>query len=158
MFREIRRKRNEININDAKYLLNKERRGILAVNGDDGYPYAVPVNYLYSEVDNAIYFHGSKVGHKIDSIKKSDKVCFTVFGNEQIKEEAWAPYMQSVVIFGRCILIDNQDVAISILKKFASKYYPNMELIEEEVSKSANAVQMFKINIEHISAKQIKEK
>lgn len=158
MFREMRRKKNELNIDEAKCLLHKERRGVLAVNGEDEYPYAIPINYLYSEIDNAIYFHGSKVGHKVDSIKKSDKVCFTVFGNESIKEEAWASHMQSVVIFGRCRLIDNVDIGIDILRKFASKYYPDAKLIEEEISSSGSGVQMFKIDIEHISAKQIKEK
>ena len=47
MFREIRRKKKEIDITSAKKLLKSCRRGVIAVNGDDGYPYAVPVNYLY---------------------------------------------------------------------------------------------------------------
>ena len=41
MFREIRKKKNEINIAMAKLLLESSRRGVLAVNGDDGYPYAI---------------------------------------------------------------------------------------------------------------------
>ena len=49
MFRSIRNKRNEISTDEAKELLRSSRRGILAVNGDDGYPYAIPINYLYDE-------------------------------------------------------------------------------------------------------------
>lgn len=95
MFRPMRRKKKEISEEAAKQLLQKERRGVFAVNGDDGYPYAVPVNYYYSEEDNKIYFHGARAGHKVDALKQDDKVCFTVYGNETIKEETWAPYMQA---------------------------------------------------------------
>ena len=158
MFREFRRKNKEISIEEIKKLLINERRGVLSVQGDDGYPYAVPINYLYSEMDNKIYFHGSKVGHKTESILKNDKVCFTVYGNETIKDELWAPYLQSVVLFGRCKQITNKEAIISFLFSFASKYYPNKELIDEEIDKSINAVSMFEITIEHMTGKQIQEK
>lgn len=99
MFRPMRRKKNEISQEAAKQLLHQERRGVFAVNGDDGYPFAIPVNYYYCEEEGKIYFHGARVGHKVDALKKNDKICFTVYGNETIKEETWAPYMQSVVVF-----------------------------------------------------------
>ena len=158
MFREMRRKKKEITAAAAKHLLTIERRGVLAVNGDDGYPYAIPVNYLYCEDEGKIYFHGSRVGHKVDAIKRSDKICFTVFGNESVRDEAWAPYVQSAVIFGRCKLIADQDIAISLVRKLAAKYYPDARLVEEEVAASGRAVQMFEITIEHISGKEIQEK
>ena len=104
MFRPVRKKKNEISVEAAKRLLHTERRGVFAVNGDDGYPYAIPVNFFYDEEANQIYFHGSRAGHKADAIRRSDKVCFTVYGNETVRDEAWAPYMQSAVVFGRCRL------------------------------------------------------
>lgn len=92
MFRSVRKKKNEINILDTNNLLQNSRRGILAVNGDDGYPYAIPINFIYDQKNNKIYFHGARVGHKVDSLKASDKICFTVYGNETIKKESWAPF------------------------------------------------------------------
>ena len=89
MFRSIRKKKNEISIDAAKELLRCSRRGVLAVNGDDGYPYAVPINYLYQEDENKIIFHGAKAGYKVDCLKACDKVCFTVYGNENTKEDAY---------------------------------------------------------------------
>ena len=74
MFREIRRKNREISIDSAKQLLQSSRRGVLAVNGDDGYPYAIPINYLYDDEAQRIYFHGAKIGHKVDALRASDKV------------------------------------------------------------------------------------
>ena len=47
MFRPMRRKTRAISDEAAKALLLNEKRGILAVNGDDGYPFARPVNYFY---------------------------------------------------------------------------------------------------------------
>lgn len=97
MFRELRRKTREISTEATKQLLKTERRGILAVNGEDGYPYAIPLNYYYDEEQNKIYFHGARAGYKYDMIKASDKVCFTVVGKEQIKnpDEQWAPYLRA---------------------------------------------------------------
>jgi uncharacterized protein len=160
MFRSIRRKKREISQELAEALLQSSRRGVLAVNGDDGYPYAVPINFLYDKDSNRIYFHGAKAGHKFDSIKACDKVCFTVYGNETIKnkDEAWAPFMQSTVVFGRCHLLDAGPETIEILKRLARKYYPTEELIDAEVAKDGRGVQMFEIEIEHLSGKEIQEK
>ena len=66
----------------------------------------VPVNYFYDSNAGKIYFHGARAGHKVDALKASDKVCFTVYGNETVKEEAWAPFVQSTVVFGRCHLVE----------------------------------------------------
>ena len=158
MFREIRKKQNEISIDAAKELLRCSRRGVLAVNGDSNYPYAIPVNYLYDEEAQKIYFHGAKAGHKVDSLKACDKVCFTVIGKEIVKEEPWAPFLQSVVVFGRCHLVENQEDCIRLVKKFAMKYYPDEKLVDEEVKISGKAVQMFEIEIEHLSGKEVQER
>ncbi len=159
MFRPIRKKKNEISTEESKKLLHDARRGVLAVNGDNNYPYAIPVNYLYDEENRKIYFHGSRIGHKADAIKTCDKVCFTVFGNETVKEEeSWAPFLQSVVIFGRCHLIEDQPAATALLKRFAMKFYPNENMVDEGIAASGKAVQMYEIEIEHFSGKQVQER
>ena len=156
MFRPIRRKKKEISTDEAKKLLTEARRGVLAVNGDDGYPYAIPINYYYDEENQKIYFHGSRVGHKVDALKKCDKVCFTVLGQENIKAEEWAPFVQSVVVFGRCHLID--DPSEIQIRRFAMKYYPDEKPVNEEISISGKAVQMYEIVIEHFSGKEVQER
>ena len=158
MFRPVRKKANEISVEEAKKLLRESRRGVLAVNGDDGYPYAVPINYLYDEETQVIIFHGSKVGHKVDALKRSDKVCFTVYGNETIKDEAWAPYMQSAVVFGRCRLPEYGEESMALLKRFAMKYYPGESMVDAEIADAGKAAQMYVIDIEHISGKEVQEK
>lgn len=158
MFRPIRRKSREISTEAAKQLLKQERRGVLAVNGDDGYPYALPINYLYDEEENKIYFHGALAGHKYDSIKACDKVCFTVYGNEHIEDVEWAPYMQSTILYGRCHMIADQEQAVKLVKKLAMKYYPDEQTADVEIAQSAKGMQMYEIEIEHLTGKQIQER
>ena len=155
MFRKIRKIKNEIDNDAVDSLLHSCRRGVLSMNGDDGYPYSIPINYYYDEANQKIYFHGAKAGYKVDSLNRCDKVCFTVFGNENIKELPWAPYVQSVVVFGRCHLIDTDN---EILKTFAMKYYPSSDLADMEIKEGSKFVQMYEISIEHKSGKQVQEK
>ena len=158
MFRPARRKNREISIEDTKKILSDERRGVLAVNGDEGYPYAIPINYIYDDENQKIYFHGARIGHKVDSIKKCDKVCFTVYGPEVIKDEAWAPYVKSAVVFGRCHIIEDAAAADARLRQLAMKYYPNEITVNEEIEASGKAVQMYEIVVEHMSGKEIQER
>lgn len=158
MFRAIRKKKNEIDAEAAKALLRSGRRGVLAVNGDDGYPYAIPINYVYDGDARKIYFHGARTGHKVDALRACDKVCFTVYGNETIREEAWAPFMQSVVVFGRCHLVEAGDRAAALLKQFAMKYYPDEQMVDDEIARAGKAAQIFEIEIEHLSGKEVQER
>lgn len=158
MFRPIRRKNREISLDETRKILREARRGVLAVNGDEGYPYAIPINYYYDEEEQKIFFHGARAGHKIDALKKCDKVCFTVLGSEEIKAEEWAPYVKSAVVFGRCHLMEDASAAETRLRQLAGKYYPNQELINEEIALSGKAVQMYEIEMEHMSGKEIQER
>ena len=115
MFRDIRKKKNQISTEAAEQLLIQARRGVLAVNGREGYPYAIPINYYYDREAQKIYFHGARAGHKAEAIRACDKVCFTVYGSETIREEAWAPYLRSVVVFGRCRLLEQSPETMALL-------------------------------------------
>ncbi len=158
MFRPVRRIKNALGEEATKEILRSARRGVLAVNGDGGYPYAIPINYLYDEESGKIYFHGAKAGHKADSINKCDKVCFTAYGDEIIREEAWAPFMRSAVVFGRCRVIEERAQTLILVKRLAMKYYPDERLADEEIAASGKAVRMYEIEIEHMSGKEIQER
>ena len=158
MFRPMRRAARAIPDETAKKLLAESCRGVLAVNGDDGYPFAIPVNYFYEEAQGKIYFHGAKAGQKVDALKKSDKVCFTVYGNEHFELGEWAPYVQSTVAFGRCHLIEDAALTEAKVRELAAKYYPGPEEIEAEIAKAIKGVQLYEIEIEHLTGKQIQEK
>lgn len=156
MFRPLRRSNRQLENDKVIALLKNEKRAILAVHGENDYPYAVPINYIYDEDTNKIYFHGAGAGQKYDALMKDNKVCFTVYGNEQYKDDDWAPYMQSVIIFGKCNKVEENK--LDYLRLLAKKYYPSDEEIEKEIHLAGKIVQVFEITIDHICGKQIQEK
>lgn len=158
MFRPLRKKDNEIGIEAINHVLHTARRGVMAVHGDDGYPYAVPLNYFYDEEAQKIYFHGAHAGHKVDALKACDKVCFTVYGEEMIKAEPWAPFLQSVVVFGRCHLLQSGPETLKLIKRFAMKYFPDEELVDREITAVGMAAQVYEIDIEHLCGKEVQER
>lgn len=158
MFRPMRRAKRAISDEDARSLLAKGRRATLAVNGDDGYPFAFPIDYRFDADANKIYFHGAKAGQKVDALRRSDKVCLTVMGNERLEDGEWAPYVQSVVVFGRCRLVDDAAKTEVEVRRLALKYYPSAEEVERELEKYLSAVQLYEIEIEHLTGKQVQEK
>ena len=158
MFRDIRKKKNQISTEAAEQLLIQARRGVLAVNGREGYPYAIPINYYYDREAQKIYFHGARAGHKAEAIRACDKVCFTVYGGEFYKNDHWAPYVQSVLVYGRCRLVENIAVTEARVRELAMKYYPSAEEVEAEIAKDLRAVQLYEITVEHMTGKQVHEK
>lgn len=158
MFRPMRRMKRAISDEDARGLLAGGRRAVLAVNGDDGYPFAFPIDYRFDADANKIYFHGAKAGQKVDALRRSDKVCLTVMGNERLEDGEWAPYVQSVVVFGRCRLVDDAAKTEAEVRRLALKYYPSAEEVERELEKYLSAVQLYEIEIEHLTGKQVQEK
>lgn len=158
MFRKIRRVKNEISIEDAKNLLTNNKRGVLSLNGDGGYPYAFPINFYYEKSENKIYFHGAKKGHKIDSMLDNPKACFTTYDDGILSEDGWSYYVSSAVVFGKMELVDDEKIALEKVRKLSAKYYPNAQLIDDAVKESFAAVQIFALNIEHISGKRVNER
>lgn len=157
MFREVREKTNEISREVSVKLLHEARRSIFSLSGDNNYPQGVPLNYLFDEENKKIYFYSSGAGHKVAAIEESDKVCFTVIGDEVIKKEPWTPHVKSVLVFGRCQLIQDQDRSMALLKRFAMKYYPNESMVDEEITLTGKGARIFEITIEHLSGKEVQE-
>ena len=158
MFRAMRRAKREISLEETKQLLRESRRGVLAMNGDDGYPYAIPINYLYDEARQQILFHSAREGQKAEALERCNKVCFTVYGNERILKEAWAPYVQSAVVFGKCRIIEDAAQKKALLKRFAMKYFPEESIADNEIAASGDRVRLYVIDIEHMTGKQIQER
>lgn len=159
MFREMRRLKQQVSDIECKKILKGEKRAALSVIGEDGYPYTVPINFYYDENDNGIYFHGAKEGHKADAIQKCDKVCFTTWNQGFKKDGGWEWNVTSVVVFGKIKFVDDKTVMEDRLRKMAAKYYPDEEEIEAEMTSPAfHHVQMFEIEIEHMTGKLVNEK
>ena len=100
MFRELVRKKQQLSSQECSEILLQQTRCVLSVNGDDGYPYGMPMNYFYDEESGHIFMHGGKSGHKIDAIKRDARVSLCVFEQGEKKNDDWFYTVRSVFIFG----------------------------------------------------------
>lgn len=153
MFREMRRKRQALSEEASIEILERCTSGVLAVAGDDGYPYAVPMSYVYH--DGKLYFHCAEEGHKIDAIAENDKVSFCVIDKDQIVEEEFTTYFRSVIVFGRARVMSDGQAKISAMRMLADKYSPNRaEARDEEIQQQLAHLGMIELTVEHISGKE----
>lgn len=124
----MRRFKQQISADECAAVLKNETRGVLSLLGDDGYPYGIPMNHYYCEEDGKLYFHGAKEGHKIDSLKRCDKVCYTVYDKGYRREGEWSLNVKSVVVFGRISLVENEEKQLTSAQSFAENS-PTMKTI-----------------------------
>lgn len=154
MFREMRRKKQQLSEAECVEILEKNTCGVLAVRGDGGYPYAVPLSYVYAE--GAVYFHCAKSGHKLDAIRDCDKVSFCVVDRDVVVPEEYTTYYRSVIVFGKASILEREDEFYGAVEKLAVKYHPkdSKENRDSTIEKSRDAMYMVKIQIEHLTGKQ----
>ena len=157
MFRKMRRFKQALSEEICAEVLANERRGVLSVIGDDGYPYGVPLNFYYDKERGSIYFHSAKVGHKVDAMNADDKVCFTVFEKDGEPTDDWSVYVDSVICFGRARELEGEDKERAA-RLFGAKYFPTEEELEKEMGEPFTRVRMTGIKIEHMSGKHVHEK
>ena len=157
MFREVTRTARRLEKEETISLLRDELRGVLSVQGDDGYPYGIPLNHYYSDEDGLIYFHSGMTGHKIDSIKRCDKACFCVFDRGEKKDGDWALTIRSAVVFGRIEIIDDRERIGRIARELSRKFTKDEEYIDLEIEKNGDRTLMFALRPEHITGKWVRE-
>lgn len=157
MFRELVRKNKRISDAECIELLTKETRGILSVNGDDGYPYGMPMNHFYNSEDGCIYFHCGKNGHRLDALKNSDKVSFCVCEQGFKEAEDWAYTVRSVIVFGRMQIVDDLTEVSRIARLLSYKFTQDEDYIQNEIRQYAKATLLLKLIPEHICGKKVKE-
>ena len=157
MFRPMRRIKQQLQKEECIKILKNEVRGVLAVLGDDDYPYTIPLDFYYDETKNKIYFHGAREGHKIDSIQKHDKVSFCVYNKGvQVDGKKGLDY-KSVIVFGRIKIVDDMNKTIDVCRKLSEQFDFGEKYIEEEIQKFAKFVTVLELTPEHICGKQVNE-
>ncbi len=153
MFREMRRKKQKLSAEETEAILEHATHGVLSLIGDDGYPYGVPISYVYA--DNKIYIHSALEGHKIDAIRACDKVSFTVVDADDIVADEYTTYFRSAIAFGRARILEDREEKMKALRLLGDHYNPGQEqALEAEISKGFERLHMIEISIEHMSGKQ----
>lgn len=156
MFRKMRRFKQQLPEAQCVEILKSEPRGVLAVLGDEGYPYAVPLDFIYK--DGKLFFHSAMEGHKVDALRACDKASFCVMDQGEPVEGDWALWFNSVICFGRVRLVEDREETIRIARDLGLKYYPNEQDVEDEIRKDGHRVLCMELTIEHMTGKHVHEK
>lgn len=157
MFRPMMRQKQQLSREECIALLCQEWRGVLSVQGDDGYPYGLPTNFWYCQEDGRLYFHSGKQGHKIDAIRRCDKASLCVYDQGYREEGDWALHFKSVIVFGRIRVVEDHDRAIEITRQLSCKYTSDAAYIEDEIEKAGPGTLCFALEVEHMTGKLVKE-
>ena len=157
MFRELQRKNKQISMEECIELLKKEKRGVLSVLGDDDYPYGMPMNHWYNEEDGKIYFHCGKSGHRLDALRKCNKVSFCTYDSGYREDGDWALHVKSVIVFGTIAIVEDMETIADVARKLSYKFTQDEEYIQNEIDKYAKATLLMQLTPEHICGKQITE-
>lgn len=154
MFREMRRRKQVLAEDEVIAILEKGKSGVLALLGDDDYPYAVPISYVYC--DSKIYFHGAKNGHKIDAIRKCFKASFCVIDQDQIIPEEYTTYFRSIIAFGKIRIMQDESEIRKAIMALALKYNQtdNPQGREAAINRDWKPLCMIEFDIEHITGKE----
>ena len=157
MFREVARKKQALTSEQIEKILKAEKRGVLSVQGDNGYPYGLPINFWYNEENGYIYFHSGKNGHKTDAISSDNKVSFCVYDEGCRKDGEWALNISSVIVFGRMHTVEDSEKANQIYRSMSLKYTSDIEYIDSEIQKFAKDTVCYELQPEHITGKIVNE-
>ena len=149
----MRRHRQQLSREECERILGRCTSGVLALTGDGGYPYAVPLSYVYA--DGAIIFHSAVEGHKVDAIRRDSRCSFCVIEQDEIKPAEFTTYFRSVIAFGRIQILEDDNEKVQALRLLGSRYSPGDEHgLQHEIDKSLDHVLLLRLDVEHLSGKQ----
>lgn len=152
-FREMRRKRQQLSDEESIGILQKSTSGTLALLGDNGYPYAVPISYVYS--DGKLYFHSALTGHKVDAIRGCDKASFCVIDQDNVQPEKYTTFFRSVIAFGKIHVVEDETEKLKIARLLGNRYNPNQEeSLQKEIETGLSRMLAIRFDIEHLTAKE----
>ena len=154
MFREMRRKNQALSKKEIITILNRGMSGVLALSGDDNYPYAVPISYVY--YDNNLYFHCAKKGHKLDAIQRNAKASFCVIDRDKIVSDDYTTYFRSVIAFGQIKVITDEQEKRQAIENLAIKYAPNDTSLGRKmvIDREWTLLCVLKMSIDHMTGKE----
>ena len=152
-FREMRRKRQQLSEEESIAILQKATAGTLALLGDNDYPYAVPISYVYHE--GKLFFHSALAGHKVDAIRKYDKASFCVIEQDDVQPERYTTFYRSVIAFGRIRIIEDEQEKLQIARMLGNRYNPNHEEgLQKEIESGLSRMLAIRFDIEHLTGKE----
>lgn len=154
MFRTMRRKRQELTRTEIDEILYRGTSGVLALSGDDEYPYAVPISYVYD--GKSIYFHCAKTGHKLDAITRNAKASFCVVDQDEVVAREYTSYFRSVIAFGEMRVLEDETQKRTAMEKMGLKYAPSdtADNRSRAIERDWKPLCVLQLQIAHVTGKQ----
>ena len=159
MFRAMRRFKQQISEEECIRILQEEKRGVLSMHGEDGYPYGIPMNHWHNPENGKLYFHCAKTGHKLDAIRKNDKVSYCVYDQGFRKDGDWALNIRSVVVFCRARIVDDAEddlrrrIAVGLCRKFTD----DEAFLQKELMNAMPRAAFLELTPDHMTGKLVNE-
>lgn len=155
-FRPMRRFKQQLPGEECIQILKQATSGVLALAGDDGYPYAVPISHVYA--DGRLYFHSALTGHKVDAIHREPKCSFCVVAQDEIHSDEFTTYYRSVIAFGKIQILERDEDKLQALRLLGERFSPgNTQGLQREIDKDFSHVLILRMDIEHLTGKEAKE-
>lgn len=151
MARTMRRFKQQLSAEEVERILRNGKYCVMAVSGDDDYPYAVPVNYVYD--GTAIYIHSAAQGHKIDAIRRNPKCSLCIVDKDDVIPEEFTSYFRSVIVFGKANFVESMEDKVTALRLLGEKYSPGIDP-DSEISRFIKTVCVVRIDIDCITGKE----
>ena len=149
----MRRKRQQLSDEESKEILQNATSGTLALLGDGGYPYAVPISYVFSE--GKLYFHSALSGHKVDAIRSCDRASFCVVAQDDVKPAMYTTFFRSVIAFGRIHIVDDEAEKLAAARLLGNRYNPHQdEALQKELENGLARMLVIRLDIEHLTGKE----
>ena len=157
MFRPMRRSAQALDGGACVEILERGTSGVLAVLGDGGWPYAVPLSYAFD--GEKLYFHCAREGHKLDAIRREARASFCVVDRDDVKPAEYTSYFRSVIIFGRVRVLEDEAQKRAAIELLARRYFPedSAENRRRAIEREWAGLCMLEMDIEHMSGKEAKE-
>lgn len=156
MFHTMRRHKQALSTSEIEEVLNRGTSGVLALAEEGGYPYAVPLSYVYDQ--GRIIFHCATEGHKLELIQKNPNCSFTVIDQDQVVAEEYTTYYRSAIVFGSVKVLEEHTEKRRALVLLAEKYSPGLgDRSGKEIDSSFDRVLILELKIHHSSGKEAKE-
>lgn len=156
MFRKMRRSKQELPADEALRLLEAGSSGVLALLGDEGWPYAVPLSYAYAA--GKLYFHCARAGHKLDAVRSEPRASFCVVAQDLVVPEKYTTHYRSVIAFGRVRILEDGDEKRRGIELLAERFAPDDSAGHRRrvVDSEWDNFCVLEFDIEHLTGKEAK--
>lgn len=151
MTRSMRRFKQQLSVEDTEKILRNGKYCVMALSGDDDYPYAIPVNYVYDGI--SIYIHSAAQGHKIDALKRNPKCSLCIVDKDDVIAEKFTSYFRSVIVFGKAHFVESTKDKVTALRLLGDKYSPGIDP-DAEIARFIKSVCIVRIDIDSVTGKE----